>query len=152
MNLTSLTHVWIQEGIKAAGADGIVTIQSSMFLKMNLSFFVVALLVSTTAVASRELKLTDHFEAKGISPTNLARLRRGVNPQCYIAGLQIQHKCPFNFSVFTDAYIGSENAALTLKQLNEIFCTNDGCYNAVLNVYKMCENLQVIMHFSRALY
>ena len=132
-----------------------------MFLKMNLSFFVVALLVSTTAAlekdhleklktVSRELKLADHFEAERISPANLARVRRGVDRQCYNAGLQVVQKCPFSFSVFTDAYIGSEDAALTLKQVNDILCTNDACYNAVLNVYILCENLQVIIHFSRS--
>ena len=161
VNMTSLTHVWIQKGIKAAGADGIVTIHSSMFLKMKLIFFVVALLVSTTAAlekdhlvklkdTSRELKLADHFEAKGISPGNLARVRRGFDPQCYNAGLQVVQKCPFNFSVFTDAYAGSEDAALTVKQLNDILCSNDGCYNAVLNVYKICEELQVNIHLSRS--
>ena len=128
-----------------------------MFLKMNLSFFVVALLVSTTAalerdhleklkVASRELKLADHFEAKGISIANLARLPRGVNTQCYNAGLQVMRKCPFSFSAFSDAYSGSEDATLTVKQLNDILCSNDACYKAVLNVYKICEELQVNIH------
>ena len=161
--MTSLTHVWIQEGIKAAGADGIVTIPCSMFLKMNLSFFVVVLLVSTTAalekdhleklkVASRELKLADHFKAEGINPGNLARVRRGFDPQCYNAGLQVAEKCPFNSSDFIDAYTASEADALTLKRMNDILCTNDDCYNALLNVYKTCIDLQVNIYSQNRVY
>ena len=131
-----------------------------MFLEMKLFFFVVALLVSTTAalekdhleklkIASHELNLVDHFEGKGISPAKVARLPRGVDPQCYNAGLQVVRKCPFTFSVFADAYTGSEDATLTVKQVNDILCSNDGCYNAVLNVYQICENLQVKHSFFR---
>ena len=152
--MTSLTHVWIQEGIKAAGTDGIVTIHSSMFLKMNLSFFVVVLLVSTTAAlekdhleklktVSRELKLTDHFGPQGITPGNLARVRRGIDPQCYNAGLQVVRMCIFNITQIIDAYTGKEDAALSVKQVNDILCTYDGCYNAVLNASKTCEEFKV---------
>ena len=159
--MTSLTHVWIQKGIKAVGADSIVTILCSMFLEMKLIFFVVVLLVSTTTAlekdhleklktVSRELKLTDQFEAKGISPGNLARVRRGFDPQCYNAGLQVAEKCPFNSSDFIDTYTASEADALTLKQMNDVLCTNDDCYNALLNVYKTCIDLQVNIHFSKS--
>ena len=125
---------------------------------MKLIFFAVALLVSTTAalekshfekldVATRELKLTDRFEAKGISPANLARVRRGVDSQCYNAELEVVRKCGFNITEIIDAYTGWEDAALTVKQVNDILCSYDGCYNAVLNVSKMCEEFKVKIIF-----
>ena len=121
---------------------------------MNLSFFAVALFVSTTAalerdhleklkVASRELKLTHHFGPQGISPGNLARMRRGLNPQCYNAGLQVVRMCILNITEIIDAYTGQEDAALSVKQVNDILCTYDGCYNAVLNASKICEEFKV---------
>ena len=129
-----------------------------IFPKMKLIFFVVALLVSTTAalekshrkkldVASHELKLTGHFEAKEISPANLARVRRGVDSQCYNAELRVVRKCRFNITEIIDAYTGKEDATLTVKQVNDILCSYDGCYNAVLNVSKMCEEFEVNIIF-----
>ena len=134
-----------------------------MYLEMNLSFFVVALLVGTTAaleknhveklkIVSRDLQLTvaNHFEDTRIKPANLDRVRRGFDPQCFNAGLQVVQKCSFNITDFIDARTGSKDAALTVKQVNDVLCTNGGCYNAVLNVYKKCGALQVKIYVSKS--
>ena len=128
-----------------------------MYLEMNLSFFVVALLFSTTAALEKNhveklrivrRQLTEHFQEKRISPAYLDRERRGFDPQCYNAGLQVVQKCKYNITDYIDAYTGSKDASLTVKQVNDVLCIDDGCYNAVLNVYKKCGALQVNIYFS----
>ena len=120
---------------------------------MRLIFFVVALLVGTTAalekdhleklkIATSELKLADHFEAEGINPANLDRVRRGFDPQCYNAELRAVQKCSFS--------IVDIIRTLTLNvdaEVNNVLCSNDSCYNAVLNYSQTCK-FQVNIHFS----